>query len=119
MKRSDVFARDAHRCVYCGTVYPEEMLTLDHVQPRARAGDRSGGNLVTACTGCNLLKGHTPLARFLAENPSALESFFRHATHVWPRHLRAVEEELRKGGIRRRAPAAQEVPLRSTRRRTT
>lgn len=114
MKRADVFARDGHRCAYCGLVYPAEMLTLDHVQPRVRAGDRTAGNLVTACSGCNLLKGHLSLAEFLAENPVALENFFRHATHVWPRHLRAVEDELRRGGLRRLSAATRQ-PRRRTR----
>ena len=72
-----------------------EELTLDHVQARVRGGDRSGGNIVTACRGCNTLKGHRRLAEFLAAEPVARANFFRLARHVWPRHLRAVEEELR------------------------
>jgi hypothetical protein len=49
---------------------------------------------VTACRGCNTLKGHRRLAEFLAAVPSARKHFFALATAVWPRHLRAVEEEL-------------------------
>ena len=67
---------------------------MDHVQARVRGGDRSGGNLVTACTGCNVLKGHRRLSEFLAASLVARENFFRFAKHVWPRHLRAVEEEI-------------------------
>jgi 5-methylcytosine-specific restriction endonuclease McrA len=95
MNRTDLFARDEFRCVYCGEVFPAEALSVDHVQPRARGGDHSAGNLVTACEGCNVRKGHRRLSEFLADEPAARESFFRYATHVWPRHLRAVEEELR------------------------
>ena len=95
MKREEVFARDGHRCVYCGEQFPEESLTVDHVQPRVRGGDRSGGNLVSACRGCNTAKGHRRLAEFLAENAVARANFFRLAVHVWPRHLRAVEEEMK------------------------
>ena len=69
-------------------------MTLDHVQPRVRGGDRSEGNLVTACKACNTLKGHHRLSFFLHENASAREHFFRHATHVWPRLIRLLEEEL-------------------------
>ena len=95
LRREQIFARDAYRCVYCGRVFPPEELTLDHVQSRVRGGDRSGGNLVTACRACNRLKGHRRLAAFLAEYPDARRNFFRYARHVWRRHLRAVEEELK------------------------
>lgn len=95
MRREDVFARDGYRCVYCGGEFPVEQLSVDHVQPRVKGGDRSGGNLVTACGGCNTRKGHRPLAAFLAAEPEARGHFFRLARHVWPRHLRAVEEALR------------------------
>ena len=96
MNRNDVFARDEWRCVYCGGVFPAEELTVDHVQPRVRGGDRSGGNLVSACGACNAAKGHRRLADYLAAEPAARANFFRLARHVWPRHLRAVEEEMRK-----------------------
>jgi len=101
MTRDQVFARDGHRCVYCGEVFPAEELTVDHVQPRVRGGDRSGGNLVTACGGCNTLKGHRKLAEFLAEEPVARKYFFALATAVWPRHLRAVEEQLARRDSKR------------------
>ena len=82
--------------MYCGQVFPAEELSVDHVQPRVRGGDRSGGNLVTACGGCNTLKGHRRLAHFLAAEPDAHRNFLRFARHVWPRHLRALEEEIEK-----------------------
>jgi 5-methylcytosine-specific restriction endonuclease McrA len=86
-----VFARDGFRCVYCGAVFAAEDLTVDHVQPRVKGGDRSGGNLVTACRVCNTAKGHTPLARFLAEHPATRANFVRYATAVWPRLLRTFQ----------------------------
>lgn len=94
MKRNGIFERDEFRCGYCGQQFPADELTLDHVQPRVRGGDRSEGNLVTACRGCNTLKAHRRLSEFLHENPAARESFFRYAVHVWPRLLRIVHEEL-------------------------
>ena len=93
--------------MYCGQTYAAEELTVDHVQPRVRGGDRSAGNLVTACRGCNTLKGHRRLAEFLAAEPTARAMFFRHARHVWPRHLRAIEDELagiERGHARRKEP---------------
>jgi hypothetical protein len=94
VKRKEIFERDAYQCVYCGTQFPAEELTLDHVQPRVRGGDRSEGNLVTACGACNTLKGHHRLSFFLHANPLAREQFFRHAGHVWPRLLRTLHDEL-------------------------
>ena len=99
MKREQVFARDAYRCVYCGMEFPVESLTLDHVQARVRGGDRSGGNIVTACATCNVLKGHRRLSDFLASEPWARANFFRLARHVWPRHLRTVIDELGRRGV--------------------
>ncbi|HEX5437818.1 MAG TPA: HNH endonuclease [Gemmatimonadaceae bacterium] len=83
--------------MYCGQVHTAEELTVDHVQPRSRGGDRSAGNLVTACVACNMLKGRHRLAVFLTANPDARRNFFRYATAVWPRHLRAVREEMGEG----------------------
>jgi 5-methylcytosine-specific restriction endonuclease McrA len=77
--------------VYCGQVFTADELTVDHVQPKVKRGDRSGGNLVTACELCNRAKGHMSLARFLSQYPEARENFFRYATFVWPRILRTLE----------------------------
>lgn len=96
MKRSRIFERDEYRCVYCGERFEPEELTLDHVQPRVRGGDRSEGNLVTACSACNTLKGHRRLAAFLRENAVARENFFRYAVHVWPRILRQLREDMER-----------------------
>ena len=101
MRREDVFARDDDRCVYCGRQFEREDLTVDHVQARVRGGDHSGGNLVTACGGCNVLKGHRRVAEFLAAVPSARANFFALARHVWPRQLRAIREEIARGGLRK------------------
>lgn len=101
MKRLEIFARDGYRCVYCGEVRAVEELTVDHVQPRMRGGDSSGGNVVTACAPCNARKGGRRLADFLADEPATWERFLRFAVHVWPRHLRAVEEEVRRSLARR------------------
>ncbi len=52
--RFNVFLRDRFRCQYCGS--PED-LTFDHVIPRARGGQTTWENVVTACAPCNLFKG--------------------------------------------------------------
>jgi 5-methylcytosine-specific restriction endonuclease McrA len=104
MDRHRIFARDEHRCVYCGTCFPVEELSVDHVEPRVRGGDHSDGNLVT-CRGCNALKGHRRVAEFLRETPEARAHFFVHARHVWPRILRTLEQDLaREAATRPREP---------------
>ena len=105
MRREELFARDDFRCVYCGEVFPAEELTVDHVQARVRGGDRSAGNLVTACAGCNVLKGHRRVSEFLAGSDSARRNFFRYARHVWERHLRAVNDEIEARRRREGGPA--------------
>ena len=96
MQRGEIFARDDYRCVFCGQVFPAEELSVDHLQARSRGGDRSGGNLVTACKACNLKKGRMRLAHYLATDPDAYRNFMQYAVHVWKRHLAAIEEEVRK-----------------------
>ena len=99
MKRSEIFARDGYRCAYCGLVFDASALSIDHVQPRMRGGDGSGGNVVTACMACNTAKASRPLAQFLAEHADARRNFFTWARYVWPRHLIAVAEELARRGV--------------------
>lgn len=94
MKRKLIFESHGHRCVYCGEEFPAEELTLDHVEARVHGGDRSEGNLVSACRACNTLKGQRRVSEFLRESEAARDNFFRHARHVWPRILRALREEL-------------------------
>jgi len=94
VKREAVFERDEWRCVYCGEQFAAALLTIDHVQPQVRGGDGSGGNVVTACATCNLRKGHRRLAEFLLDEPAALVNFRQFARHVWPRHLRTLDEAI-------------------------
>ena len=96
MQREAIFARDGYRCVYCGGQFEPDALTIDHVQPRVRGGDSSSGNVVTACGGCNTAKGHRKLAEFLLAEPAARANFVWLARHVYPRHLRALREEMAK-----------------------
>ncbi|WP_234736376.1 HNH endonuclease [Tellurirhabdus bombi] len=54
LNRQNIFKRDGHRCMYCGTT---EELTLDHVLPKSRGGKTNWDNLVSACKRCNSRKG--------------------------------------------------------------
>lgn len=57
LNRRNVFARDDHRCQYCGQVLPAHQLSLDHVVPRSRGGETSWENMVASCVHCNTKKG--------------------------------------------------------------
>ena len=98
--RDRIFKRDRFRCVYCGVVKLPEELTLDHVQPKMRGGDRSEGNMVTACTPCNTEKGGSPAWAYLAERPEKRANFLRYAVAIWPRHRRAIIDAVRDSGRR-------------------
>lgn len=95
IRRSEVFERDDHTCVYCRRSPPDVELSVDHVEPRAKGGDNSRGNVVTACTDCNIAKGPHPAWAYLADRPEARASFLAHATYVWPRLRTAVLEAAR------------------------
>lgn len=55
--RKNVFVRDDNTCQYCHKVFKSEDLTLDHVLPRSKGGDRTWDNIVAACRPCNQKKG--------------------------------------------------------------
>ena len=94
--RFNVFLRDRFVCQYCTSALPAVELTFDHVVPRSRGGRTTWDNVVTACTECNLKKGHKlpresglhpkrkpdePSNRRLQENGRAFPPNFLH--HSW------------------------------------
>jgi 5-methylcytosine-specific restriction endonuclease McrA len=52
VNRRTVFARDGHRCQYCGLAAE----SIDHVLPRSRGGLHAWDNVVEACRRCNTRK---------------------------------------------------------------
>jgi 5-methylcytosine-specific restriction endonuclease McrA len=52
LSRRAVFARDEHRCQYCG----DQADSIDHVLPRSRGGGHTWDNVAAACRPCNLRK---------------------------------------------------------------
>lgn len=52
MSRRAIFARDDHRCQYCGG----HADSIDHVFPRSRGGLHTWDNVAAACKPCNLTK---------------------------------------------------------------
>lgn len=55
--RRNIFARDKNCCQYCGKRFPTSELSLDHIIPRSMGGKATWGNMVCACTKCNVIKG--------------------------------------------------------------
>ena len=56
--RRNIFYRDQNRCQYCGKVFSQRDLNLDHVIPLSRGGGSGWTNVVCACVWCNTRKGH-------------------------------------------------------------
>src|SRR5437879_7816113 len=52
LSRRAVFARDGHRCQYCG----HGAENIDHIVPRSRGGEHTWDNVVAACRACNARK---------------------------------------------------------------
>ena len=64
MWRENILLRDGKQCQYCGST---EDLTIDHVIPRCRGGERwDANNCVTACRTCNQRKGSMDLSEFMS-----------------------------------------------------
>ena len=59
--RRNIFFRDRNRCQYCGKVFLQNELNLDHVVPLSRGGTSSWDNVVCACIPCNSRKGNRML----------------------------------------------------------
>ena len=52
LNRRAVFARDGHRCQYCGATAEN----IDHVVPRSKGGAHTWENVVASCRPCNMRK---------------------------------------------------------------
>jgi hypothetical protein len=54
--RRNVVWRDRNTCQYCGNSFCYADLTMDHVIPKSRGGDKSWTNIVACCKRCNSRK---------------------------------------------------------------
>lgn len=61
--RPVIFARDGHKCHYCGAT---DNLVIDHKVSRSRGGTDDPSNLITACGRCNHAKGAKGYTEFLS-----------------------------------------------------
>ena len=64
--RAFIYARDGNRCAYCGQVFRDSELSVDHFWPSFLGGTDDPVNLVTACLPCGQLKAHLPPLFFRA-----------------------------------------------------
>ncbi len=58
LTRNNVFERDRCTCQYCGKLFRDEELNLDHVIPRDRGGRTTWENIVCSCIACNSHKAN-------------------------------------------------------------
>lgn len=56
--RKNVVWRDQNTCQYCGDKFCFSDLTMDHVVPKSRGGDRIWTNIVACCKKCNSKKSN-------------------------------------------------------------
>jgi 5-methylcytosine-specific restriction endonuclease McrA len=52
LNRRSIFARDGHRCQYCGA----QAESIDHIVPKSKGGAHAWDNVVAACRRCNARK---------------------------------------------------------------
>jgi CRISPR/Cas system Type II protein with McrA/HNH and RuvC-like nuclease domain len=61
LSNKTLFRRDQNLCGYCGREFSSSRLTRDHIQPTSKEGKNIWMNVITACAGCNKVKGdNTP-----------------------------------------------------------
>lgn len=58
LTRQNIFLRDKYTCQYCGKIFRESELNLDHVYPRDKGGQMTWENIVTSCIPCNTRKAN-------------------------------------------------------------
>jgi len=68
LNRDNIYRRDNYECVYCGEDN-KKLLTLDHVVPKAKGGQNTWDNLVTACKKCNGEKADLTLEEYGKDIP--------------------------------------------------
>lgn len=68
LNRENIYKRDNYTCVYCGEE-DKKLFTIDHVIPKAKGGQNTWDNLVTACKKCNSDKADLTLEEYGKDIP--------------------------------------------------
>ena len=58
LEKRSLLRRDRYMCAYCGNVFKECDLQMEHIVPDSRGGEASWMNLVAACGHCNSRKAN-------------------------------------------------------------
>lgn len=53
-----MISRDDFTCQYCGLLFPDKLLTIDHIIPESKGGTLNWINCVSCCEPCNLKKAN-------------------------------------------------------------
>lgn len=88
--RKNVLQRDGYRCAYCKHKFDKNLLTMDHVIPRAKGGTNAWSNVVACCRPCNEKKGDKLLSQLgweLTKKP---------ATPQWKAHINKRFNDVKK-----------------------
>ncbi len=95
--KKNILRRDNFTCQYCGN--SNNLLTVDHVQPKSRGGKTNWTNVVVACKPCNLKKGNQHLQETemrLLKSPSKPDFLYFHFSvpsgpdshvQIWQKYL--------------------------------
>ena len=96
LSRKNILMRDRYTCQYCHRTPPAVELTLDHVIPRARAGETTWENLVACCHYCNNRKGSRTPEEAGMKLARAPKPFSLHTSRHLMRLLAKSDDQWRK-----------------------
>jgi len=96
LSRKNILMRDRYTCQYCHRTLASGELTLDHVVPRARAGESAWENLVACCHPCNNRKGSRTPDEAGMKLARAPRPFSLHTSRHLMRLLGKSDEQWRK-----------------------
>ena len=60
VRRCAIVYRGGGYCAWCGRALSKEDCQIDHVVPRREGGKTEDGNLVLACSACNVVRPEVP-----------------------------------------------------------
>jgi hypothetical protein len=58
LTKDKLILRDRNMCAYCGGIFKDRQLEMEHIHPESRGGELSWMNIVAACRICNNRKSN-------------------------------------------------------------
>lgn len=113
--RRKAFKAQGGRCFWCSTYLLQpnskshRALTAEHLTPKSRCEGqgRHSGNIVAACTSCNLKRGNTPLDQWLGILDIEIQKRIKYGLRDWPGIERFDESRLLKFSYRAISPSVE------------